>query len=95
MLASVAPGFDPGLDPSIGGPRPRDFTKSDVVFCPSCRGGDTSRVPGAMQREALLRRTGIVTNAGVRVWYGPGSAAHHAVKDGALHCVRGTGLATT
>jgi hypothetical protein len=22
--------------------------------------------------------------------YGPGSAAHHAVKDGALRCVRGT-----
>src|SRR5437870_12906273 len=26
----------------------------------------------------------------VCVWYGPGSAAHHAVKNGALRCVRGT-----
>jgi hypothetical protein len=24
------------------------------------------------------------------VWGGPGSAAHHAVKNGALRCVRGT-----
>src|SRR5205085_1866538 len=37
---------------------------------------------------ALLRRTGIAPNTGVR--YGPGSAAHHAVKNGALRCVRGT-----
>jgi len=35
-----------------------------------------------------LRRAGTVTNAGVR--YGPGSAAHHAAKCGALRCVRGT-----
>src|ERR1700745_2400588 len=35
-----------------------------------------------------LRRAGTVSNAGVR--YGPGSAAHHAVKNGALRCVRGT-----
>src|SRR3954464_2690679 len=41
-----------------------------------------------MQREALLRRTGIVQNSGA--WYGPGSAAHQAVKDGPLRCVRGT-----
>src|SRR4051794_9109709 len=51
-----------------------------------------SRFPGAMQRvalrEALLRRTGIVSNAGVR--YGPGSAAHQAAKSGPLRCVRGT-----
>jgi hypothetical protein len=39
-------------------------------------------------REALLRRAGTVPNTGVR--YGPGSAAHHAVKNGALHCVRGS-----
>jgi hypothetical protein len=49
------------------------------------------RVPGAMQRAALrgvmLRRTGTVPSTGVR--YGPGSAAHHAVKNGALRCVRG------
>jgi hypothetical protein len=25
-----------------------------------------------------------------RVWYGPGSAAHHAVKNGALRWVQGT-----
>src|SRR5260370_5500518 len=36
----------------------------------------------------LLRRAGTVPNAGVR--YGPGSAAHHAAKGGALRCVRGT-----
>src|SRR4051812_32341731 len=42
-----------------------------------------------MQRAALLRRTGIVPNAGAL--YGPGSAAHHAVKNGALRRVRGTG----
>src|SRR6195952_3781664 len=35
-----------------------------------------------------LRRAGTVPHAGVR--YGPGSAAHHAVKNGALRCVRGT-----
>jgi hypothetical protein len=35
-----------------------------------------------------LRRAGTVTNAAFR--YGPGSAAHYAVKDGALRCVRGT-----
>jgi hypothetical protein len=43
--------------------------------------------PGAMQHEVLLRRTGIVPNAAFR--YGPGSAAHHAAKCGALRCVRG------
>ena len=32
-----------------------------------------------------LRRAGTVQNAGAR--YGPGSAAHHAVKNGALRCV--------
>jgi hypothetical protein len=37
-----------------------------------------------------LRRTGTVPNAGVRD--GPGSAAHHAAKGGALRCVRGTEL---
>ena len=37
-----------------------------------------------------LRRTGTVPNAGVRD--GPGSAAHHAAKGGALRCVRGTKL---
>ena len=35
-----------------------------------------------------LRRAGTVPSAGV--WYGPGSAAHHAVKDGALRSIRGT-----
>src|SRR5438270_7374729 len=35
-----------------------------------------------------LRRAGTVPSAGVRD--GPGSAAHHAVKDGALRCVWGT-----
>ena len=35
-----------------------------------------------------LRRAGTVTSTSVR--YGPGSAAHHAVKNGALRCVRGT-----
>src|SRR4051795_1951351 len=39
-------------------------------------------------REALLCRTGIVPNTGA--WYGPGSAAHQAVKDGPLRCVRGS-----
>jgi hypothetical protein len=49
----------------------------------------------------LLRRAGTVTNTGA--WYGPGSAAHHAVKNHsasqtrvnalmALRCVRGTKL---
>src|SRR4051794_7449679 len=33
-----------------------------------------ARVPGTMQHEVLLRRTGTVPNAGVR--NGPGSAAH-------------------
>jgi hypothetical protein len=37
-----------------------------------------------------LRRTGTVPNTGVRD--GPGSAAHHAAKGGALRCVRGTVL---
>ena len=37
-----------------------------------------------------LRRTGTVPGTGA--WYGPGSAAHHAVKNGALRCVRGTDL---
>jgi hypothetical protein len=37
---------------------------------------------------ALLRRTATVPTTGVR--YGPGSAAHHAAKSGALRCVRGT-----
>jgi hypothetical protein len=40
-----------------------------------------------MQRAALLRRTGTVTDA--VLCYGPGSAAHHAAKSGALRCVRG------
>src|SRR5882724_12543746 len=35
-----------------------------------------------------LRRTGTVTNTALR--YGPGSAAHHAAKDGALRSIRGT-----
>src|SRR5437764_1259056 len=35
-----------------------------------------------------LRRVGTVPNTGVL--YGPGSAAHHAAKCGALRCVRGT-----
>jgi hypothetical protein len=35
-----------------------------------------------------LRRAGTVPNTGAR--YGPGSAAHRAVKNGALRCVRGT-----
>ena len=35
-----------------------------------------------------LRRAGTAPNTGVR--YGPGSAAHHAAKSGALRCVRGT-----
>jgi hypothetical protein len=39
-----------------------------------------------MQRVALLRRTGIVPDEIPR--YGPGSAAHHAVKNGALRCVQ-------
>jgi hypothetical protein len=38
----------------------------------------------AALREALLRRTGIVTNTGIR--NGPGSAAHQAVKNGPLRC---------
>jgi hypothetical protein len=50
-----------------------------------------AHVPGAMQRvslrEALLRRTGTFPSTGA--WYGPGSAAQHAVKNGALRCVRG------
>src|SRR3954452_4396442 len=37
-----------------------------------------------------LRRTGTVPNAGAR--YGPGLAAHHAVKNGALRSIRGTQL---
>src|ERR1051326_6601741 len=37
-----------------------------------------------------LRRAGTVPSTGAR--YGPGSAAHHAVKNGALRCVRGTAL---
>src|ERR1700710_1914476 len=35
-----------------------------------------------------LRRAGTVPSTSVR--YGPGSAAHHAVKNGALRCVRAT-----
>ena len=35
-----------------------------------------------------LRRAGTVADAGVR--NGPGSAAHQAVKNGPLRCVRGT-----
>jgi len=34
-----------------------------------------------------LRRAGTVANDSA--WYGPGSAAHHAVKNGVLRCVRG------
>jgi hypothetical protein len=37
-----------------------------------------------------LRRAGTVTNTAF--YYGPGSAAHHAVKNGALRGVRGTML---
>jgi hypothetical protein len=37
-----------------------------------------------------LRRAGTVPNAGAL--YGPGSAAHHAAKGGALRSVRGTEL---
>ena len=44
--------------------------------------------PGAMQRAALLRRTGTVPDAGAP--YGPGSAAHRFAKSCALRCVRGT-----
>src|SRR4051812_47801528 len=40
-----------------------------------------SRFPGAMQREALLRRTGIVP--ATALCYGPGSAAHHAAEEAA------------
>jgi hypothetical protein len=53
-----------------------------------CGCGGDGRFPGAMQRVALLRRTGTVTDAAL--CYGPGSAAHHAAKGGALRCVRGT-----
>jgi hypothetical protein len=41
-----------------------------------------------MQRAALLRRTGTVTNAALR--YDPGLAAHHAANSGALRSIRGT-----
>src|SRR3954462_167729 len=36
----------------------------------------------------MLRTTGIVPDTAL--WYGPGSAAHQAVKNGPLRCVRGT-----
>src|ERR1700750_3285369 len=49
-----------------------------------CPGRDAARSSCA----ALLRRTGTLPDSGVR--YGPGSAAHHAVKNGALRCVRDT-----
>src|SRR4051812_14009704 len=56
-----------------------------------CRGGEgypqIYPLPGGGAAFfALLRRAGTFTNTGVR--YGPGSAAHHAVKNGALRCVR-------
>jgi hypothetical protein len=49
-------------------------------------GHDACSVPGAMQHEVLLRRTGPY-QAPPR--NGPGSAAHHAAKRGALRCLRG------
>ncbi len=42
----------------------------------------------AMQRVALLRWTGTVTNSAPR--YGFGLAAPHAAKSGVLHRIRGT-----
>src|SRR5436305_861201 len=55
----------------------------------SARETDPPSCPG--RGAAFLtvhRRAGTVTNAGA--WYGPGSAAHHVVKNDALRCVRGT-----
>ena len=47
------------------------------------------RVPDAVQRLfALLRRAGTYHRA--RSFMGPGSAAHHAAKSGALRSIRGT-----
>src|SRR6476661_4776596 len=51
-----------------------------------------TRVPDAMQHEVLLRRAGTHRHWNERQDMGPGSAAHHAVKNGALRCVRGTKL---
>jgi hypothetical protein len=50
-----------------------------------------NRVPGATQRFfSAASQNRDRTKRGVR--YGPGSAAHHAAKSGALRCVRGTRL---
>jgi len=50
-----------------------------------------SRFPGAMQRVALAKRCFAEPDRNEhRAWYGPGSAAHQAVKNGPLRCVRGT-----
>src|ERR1041385_1321236 len=43
--------------------------------------------------HAAPREAGTVTDTGA--WYGPGSAAHHAVKNSALRCVRGTASGIT
>src|SRR4051794_39342910 len=50
------------------------------------------RFPGAMQRAALPRRDASLNRDrnGYRSLYGPGSAAHQAVRNGPLRCVRGT-----
>jgi hypothetical protein len=46
------------------------------------------RVPDAVQRRlAVHRRAGTVTDAAL--CYDPGSAAHHAVKSGALRSIPG------
>src|SRR3954462_15262435 len=52
------------------------------------REANAARVPDAVQRSSRCTADGTVTNAGA--WYGPGSAAHHVVKNDALRCVRGT-----
>src|SRR5690349_10490487 len=53
---------------------------------------DASRFPDAVQRAAVHRRAGIVTKAGV--WYGPGSAKHHAAKERRAASRPGHGNAT-
>jgi hypothetical protein len=50
-----------------------------------------SRVPDAMQREAMLRRSGTHLAAGLDAAADPGSAAHHFV----LRSARDTGLPIT
>src|SRR4051812_25967937 len=92
VLLIVAPSFRPAARSSgqslDAGPVSGAAPSLYPALSDACSELSTSRFPGAMRRAALLRRTGIVPNTGVR--YGPGSAAHHAVKNGALRCVRGT-----